>query len=144
MNFRYKAYYMTIMYSGKINTFKNTCDSLIWGSNMRGEDTIEYPSLLSLSREIVIAKLQQAILERSGLRPFFRENQKNGKLEFVIPINCLSMLEKCVLDELNYPKKSVRIENRFVKAFVIILEYIQKSDPELAEEMVKAYNKLLK
>ncbi|MHA1253926.1 MAG: hypothetical protein ACTSRP_28445 [Candidatus Helarchaeota archaeon] len=111
---------------------------------MRGEDTIEYPSLLSLSREIVIAKLQQAILERSGLRPFFRENQKNGKLEFVIPINCLSTLEKCVLDELNYPKKSVRIENRFVKAFVIILEYIQKSDPELAEEMIKTYNKLLK
>jgi len=134
----------TYVISGKINTFKNTCDSLIWGSNMRGEDTIEYPSLLSLSREIVIAKLQQAILERSGLRPFFRENQKNGKLEFVIPINCLSTLEKCVLDELNYPKKSVRIENRFVKAFVIILEYIQKSDPELAEEMIKTYNKLLK
>lgn len=144
MSFRYKAYYMTIMYSGKINTFKNTCGPLIWGSNMRGEDTIKYPSLLSLSREILIAKLQQAVLERSDLRPFFRENQKNDKLEFVIPINCLSMLEKCVLDELNYPKKSVRIENRFVKAFVIIPGYIQKSDPGLAEDMIKAYNKLLK
>ena len=88
---------MTIMYSGKINTFKNTCDLLIWGSNMREEDAIEYPSLLSLSKEILIAKLQQAVLERSGLRPFFRENQKNGKLEFVIPINCLSMLEKLSL-----------------------------------------------
>ena len=103
----------------------------------------KYPSLISLSREIIVAKLHQATLNRDNARPFFRENQKTGRLELVIPVSCLSSLEKCVLDELNYPKKPVRIGSGFVKAFVINPHHIKDNDLGLAQEIINAYNKLL-
>lgn len=108
---------------------------------MARADIPKYPSLIALSREIIVAKLQEAVLNRSNTKPFFRENQKSGRLELVIPVGCLSSLEKCVLDELNYPKKPVRVGNGFVNAFII--DPRKESDRGLAQEVINTYNKLL-
>lgn len=110
---------------------------------MVGDSTVKYAHLGPLAREIIMTKLQQAVLHRNTAQPFFRENQKNGYLELVIPINCLSPLEKYVLEEAGYPKKPVRLGNRIIRAFIINVYHIEQNNPELSKEIIDIYNKRL-
>ncbi|NJE00253.1 hypothetical protein E3E26_10775 [Thermococcus sp. LS1] len=110
---------------------------------MVGGGTVRYAHLGPLAREILMTKLQQAVLHRNMVQPFFRENQKNGYLELVIPTNCLSPLEKYVLEEAGYPKKPVRLGDSIIRAFVINVHRVKQNDPELSKEIIDIYNKRL-
>jgi len=105
--------------------------------------TIKYAHLGPLAMEIITTKLQQAVLYRNTTQPFFRENQKNGYLELVIPINCLSPLEKYVLEEAGYPKKPVRLGDSIIRAFIINVRHIEQDNPELSKKIIDIYNKRL-
>ncbi|ALM75126.1 hypothetical protein TBCH5v1_1199 [Thermococcus barophilus] len=106
-------------------------------------NTVKYTYLNPLAIEIIMTKLQQAVLYRNITQPFFRENQKNGYLELVIPVNCLSPLEKYVLKEAGYPKKPVRLGDSIIRAFVINVHHIEQNNPELSKEIINIYNKRL-
>ncbi|NJE47571.1 hypothetical protein E3E35_09215 [Thermococcus sp. GR7] len=107
------------------------------------DGTTEYACIGPLAREIIMTKLQQAVLHRNTVQPFFRENQKNGYLELVIPTNCLSPLEKYVLEGAGYPKKPVRVGDGIIRAFILNVRYIEQNDPELSKEIINIYNKRL-
>jgi hypothetical protein len=100
-----------------------------------------YPSLISLVKEILRAKTEEACTTRTASRPFIRVNQKTRELELVMPVTSLSKLEKCVLELMGFSKKPVRTRDGMVIALIISQPELERVDSKLSERLYERYFK---